>query len=253
MSCIKIKTSKYQTRKGPPYHAKDCKGLVKKGNDKKDYISKPDKKGIYKWVLKNSGLNITHKKMAAEKSYIINDHFRGVFKVFVYPEYIEIFTLKENPEYSKNTDNEDNMYQIDKKVLKTNYTNIFIGDNYLEDKFYGKKGLYAGNSIIIQTGIGKYIYVGPEIYSFETQNDDEIVKYYSPVGSLFIPYHIYAVGKKYTYFMEDRQSIPNELLDLKKDAYGQFYGYTIKDNALKRKINSSKKKFKTKQIHKRTF
>ena len=63
MSCIKIKTSKYQTRKGPPYHAKDCKGLVKKGNDKKDYISKPDKKGIYKWVLKKSGLNITHKKI----------------------------------------------------------------------------------------------------------------------------------------------------------------------------------------------
>ena len=30
MACVEVKTKKYQTRKGPPYHAKDCKGLVKK-------------------------------------------------------------------------------------------------------------------------------------------------------------------------------------------------------------------------------
>jgi len=49
MTCTEVKSSKYQTRKSPPFHASDCKGTRKKGKDG-DYISKADKKGVYKWV-----------------------------------------------------------------------------------------------------------------------------------------------------------------------------------------------------------
>ena len=107
---------------------------------------------------------------------------------------------------------------------------------------------HPGNSILICTGKGKYIYVGDQIYSLETKDGEDIEKYYSPVGNSVVPYP-YAIGTNYTYFMLDRETVPNELLDLKEDAYGQFYGHTVKDEDLQNKIESSKKKFKTKQIH----
>ena len=43
-------TKKYQTRKGPPLKANDCKGLTAKGNDDMNYESVKDKRGIYRWV-----------------------------------------------------------------------------------------------------------------------------------------------------------------------------------------------------------
>lgn len=239
MACIEIKTKKYQTRKGPPYHAKDCKGLIKKGNDKKDYISVPDKKGIYKWIIKENN-NKTKRK--GIKSYKMLDNGSEPFVVDVSPSQIEIYRQT----YQENSDS----YIRDKKVFDTAYKKIFIGDNLLKDKDVAPKGRYPGNSILIQTAPGKYIYSGHEIYSFETKDGEEIKEYYSPVGNSHVPYP-YAVGENYTYFMLDKETVPNELLDLKKDAYGQFYGHTIKDNEMQKKIEESKKKFKTKMIHKR--
>jgi hypothetical protein len=49
-SCIEQKTKKYKSRGSPPYSAMDCKDSSKKGNDGATYISKPDKRGIYRWV-----------------------------------------------------------------------------------------------------------------------------------------------------------------------------------------------------------
>jgi hypothetical protein len=49
-ACIEQKTKKYRSRGSPPYSAMDCKGYSKKGNDGAMYISKPDKRGIYRWV-----------------------------------------------------------------------------------------------------------------------------------------------------------------------------------------------------------
>ena len=53
MPCSEVKAAKYQTRKSPPFHAKDCKNLTKKGKDG-EYVSKPDAKGVYKWVKKSA-------------------------------------------------------------------------------------------------------------------------------------------------------------------------------------------------------
>ena len=49
-ACIEQKTKKYRSRGSPPYSAMDCKDLIKKGNDGATYVSKPDKRGIYRWV-----------------------------------------------------------------------------------------------------------------------------------------------------------------------------------------------------------
>ena len=57
-----------------------------------------------------------------------------------------------------------------------------------------------GNSILLQTGKNKYVYIGDGIRSFTTKNGDVIKKYYSPVGNNEVPYP-YAIGDKYVYIM----------------------------------------------------
>ena len=42
-------TSKYSSRKSPPYPANHCCGQVMVGNDGKSWQSRPDKKGICHW------------------------------------------------------------------------------------------------------------------------------------------------------------------------------------------------------------
>lgn len=243
MTCIKIKTKKYQTRKGPPYHAKDCKGQTKKGNDGKLYVSAVDMRGTYKWVPKDKGPRVTKKK--GVKTYTMLDNGSDPFVADVGTSKVEIYRQKFVEKDGIET------YERDKKVVDTPYKKIFIGDNDLRlNNGVEPKGMYPGNSILIKTGTGKYIYAGDQIYSFETRNGEEIEKYYSPVGNSAVPYP-YAVGENYTYFMLDKETLPNELLDLKKDGYGQFYGHTLENEELRRKIESSKKKFKSKLIHKR--
>jgi hypothetical protein len=48
-SCSPQTQKKYVTRPGPPYPAQECKGQIKLGNDKKEYISKAASNGIYRW------------------------------------------------------------------------------------------------------------------------------------------------------------------------------------------------------------
>ena len=241
--CIQIKTKKYQTRKGPPYHAKDCKGKTKKGNDKKSYVSASDSKGVYQWIPKSKETARLTKKKKGMKTYHILDNGSNTFSVDVSPSHIQVYRLKVT----------DNGNIRDKKIVDTSYIKVFIGDNNLKiGDGVAPKGKYPGNSIFIQIKPGKYIYVGSEIYSFSTWKGENINEYYSLVGNSGVPYP-YAVGEHYTYFMLDKCTLPNELLDLKKDAYGQYYGFTVKDDDRKKKIESSKKKFITKLIHKRNI
>ena len=51
--CIKQTTKKYKTRPGPAFPANMCKGKKKLGNDKKYYLSKKNKKGVYTWKKMN--------------------------------------------------------------------------------------------------------------------------------------------------------------------------------------------------------
>lgn len=47
--CNKINDKKYIERPSPPYHANECKDMIKKGNDNYNYISIRDKNKVYKW------------------------------------------------------------------------------------------------------------------------------------------------------------------------------------------------------------
>lgn len=245
MVCKEVKTKKYQERKAPPYHANDCKGETKKGNDGELYVSSVDSRGVYKWVpakRKSSSVKKVSKK--GVKQYKILDNGSNPFICEISKTKVEVYRQK-----IKEEDGVEDYY-VDKKILEIPYINVFIGDNLLNDKYSEKKGKYKGNSILIEIKKGEYIYVGHEVYKFETHEKEDIKRYYSPVGNSGVPYP-YAVGDNNTYFMLDKKSISNELLDLKKDAYGQFYGLTVKDENKKKAIEKSKKKFKNKLIHKR--
>ena len=52
--CVKSNKQKYQQRKSPPYPAQKCKNKQLKGNDGDTWISKSDKRGIYKWIKLSS-------------------------------------------------------------------------------------------------------------------------------------------------------------------------------------------------------
>jgi hypothetical protein len=49
MSCKILTEQKYKTRPSPPYHADNCRDKIMKGNNGKQFISRPDKNGSYKW------------------------------------------------------------------------------------------------------------------------------------------------------------------------------------------------------------
>jgi hypothetical protein len=49
--CVKINNKKYSERPSPAYPANECRDKVLLGNDGNQYISVPNKAGIYRWVL----------------------------------------------------------------------------------------------------------------------------------------------------------------------------------------------------------
>jgi hypothetical protein len=240
MTCIKIKTKKYQTRNAPAYHAKDCKGKTKKGNNGKLYISLPDKNGVYKWVLKiKSGSKPKFpKKVKGTKTYTIIDNGDKPFVADVTSSQVMVYKQKKvQDEWVRGP-----------QILDITYEKVFIGDNDLGLNG-SPKGKYPGNSLLIKElgPSNTYIHVGKEIYSFQSRDGEEITKYYSPVGNSVSPYP-YAIGENYTYFMLYKQTLPNELLNLKKDGYCQFTGLCVNDKKLKAMIESSKTKFRTKKL-----
>lgn len=287
-SCKKKTEKKYLSRKSPSYSAMDCKGKTMKGTDGL-YQSKPDKNNIYKWIKKSSlelknflkksitiksrknGKTTTTRKViklqpkpvsislelngTPKHKYQIHDNGSRPYVVYDYGDRVEV--LKQ--EY----DDETKKYVIVKKLMDTKYKKIFVGDNDLKLEDYEKKGWGKGNSILLQVGPGKYIYIGDGIREFTTKDGDKIEKYYSPVGNNDVPYP-YAVGKKYTYFMLDNGTVKegpkykyveNENVDLTKDAYSQLYGWSQEKEEIQNKtktlVNSNTKVYSVKVLRKR--
>jgi hypothetical protein len=159
-----------------------------------------------------------------------------------------------------------------KYVFSRYYEKIFIGDDPLDFSGEGYNEDFIGNSILIKMLNGKYMYIGSEIYEFNTEGAgvqktlstegaDEILEFYSYVGNSGVPYP-FAIGKKYTYLFTmnykgignkfgdnipgskiPRVKIPNKLLKKNQDAYTQYY-----ENP---KIRAAEEPFSVKMIVKR--
>lgn len=82
---------------------------------------------------------------------------------------------------------------------------IFIGYSTKNDKVAIISGMhgpqYDGNTILIHLGAYTYLYIGSEIYTFDSVDDHEISSYHSPLDKDMIP-HAYAtdiVGNIYLF------------------------------------------------------
>lgn len=195
MPCTEVKSSKYQTRKSPAFHASDCKGLQKKGKDG-TYVSQADKRGIYKWVKKG-----TQKRKG--KFYDVVDNGIRPYRVYIDGSSISIY--------------KGDAYDI--LIKKISVKKVYLGKG---------KGSAAGNSILLHVSGNKYIYIGHEIYEF--QMEDTVDSYFSLIGNSDVPYPV-LLGTEYAYFMLDRCYVPRTAFSpsMKKsdweDAYQRFYGW----------------------------
>jgi hypothetical protein len=209
MSCKELKTKKYQTRKSPAFSAQACKGLTKKGKDG-TYISKADKRGIYKWIRAGNTLRNTQKvHLRKGKIYDVLDNGARPYRVYVDGSTVSIYIGKQNSDYT---------YDYDKLVRTIKAKEVHVG---------GKKS-QLGNSILIHVSGNNYMYIGHEIYEF--QMEDTVDTYFSIVGNSDVPYPV-LLGTENAYFMLDRCYVPRSEFDPKmtkaewEDAYQRYYGY----------------------------
>jgi hypothetical protein len=215
-ACRQQTAKKYRTRDSPPYSAQDCPNQTKPGRDGVAYVSKPDKRGVYRW-LKAASLK-TRKVKAGPKpkaTYEIHDNGGRPFLVEDHGGKVTV--------YRQEFDEATETYTLGKKVLESPYKKLFVGTDPLKASPYWSPK-FRGNSLLLHVSGAKYMFIGLKIYSFKTLDGDAIRAFYSPVGNSDVPY-AYAIGEKNTYLFLEEVTVPNEDLDPKRDAYSQYYGF----------------------------
>ena len=141
-------------------------------------------------------------KYKRDKFYYTHNNGIRPFCVYVNTNYVDIYKVPEKYKIDYNTKITQSIYSH--KIASLKPLKIFIGISsgatYCD---HGKSKeeilFFTGNSILVQTGKYKYVYIGSEIYEFETQND-HIIKYHSPVCNNDVPYPV-CEGNKNIYFM----------------------------------------------------
>lgn len=202
---------KYKERPSPPLSAQDYPNKIKIGNDGNEYMSLPDKNGIYRWKIYNKKKESSIKP---KKTYLIHDNGGRPFKVDLYPPEVDISAAYEN-DYDED-ENPIYKYEFFKTV---EYEKIFVGKDPS-----GKK-LFDGNSILLELESNdnsyKYMSIGESIYTFKIS--EEIKSYVSEVGNSDVPYP-YALSKNYVYLMVEKVYFPKEWAQ-GEDYYGVYYGH----------------------------
>jgi hypothetical protein len=89
---------------------------------------------------------------------------------------------------------------------------------------YSWQSGWKGNSVLLDLGGGRYMYIGPEIQEFTVARGDTIRAYYSPIGNSDLPYP-FAVGEQNTYLMLEKVMVDNGALDRTIDPYALHYGF----------------------------
>lgn len=149
--------------------------------------------------------------------YEINDNAAFPFVVFDYGG--------GNASIYNNRFNEvTNRGELKGKLMDAKYEQLFLGDNELNDPYW--RVFERGNNILLQTGKGKYLFIGKGILSFSTKNGDTIRKFYSPMGGNYDSFP-YAIGDKYVYLLNDKKCAPVSEFDITKDVIRQYYCYEM--------------------------
>ena len=115
-----------------------------------------------------------------------------------------------------------NRGELKGKLMDVKYEQLFLGDNGTNDPYW--RAFEKGNNILMQTGKGKYLFVGKGILSFSAKNGDTIRRFYSPMGGNYDSFP-YAVGDKYVYLLNEKKCAPIGEFDMTKDVMKQYYCY----------------------------
>ena len=178
-------------------------GKVRKGRDGNKWITKKVSSGSLRWV-KSAGdskpIKISVKKNTVKTNYVkkvkssvVKNSHVGFNKYYTHyngtrPRLVDV-SKKIVRIYQQSDNNDDYTFTKEYKVLK-----VFIGKSPKN----GKK--FDGNTILLQIGKYKYVYISYDIEEFSTP--DDIISYYSPVGNNDVPYPI-AFSKNNTYIFND--------------------------------------------------
>ncbi len=146
-------------------------------------------------------VDVKKKHKGQEHYYILDNGSRPSIvyfsktMVYVYRVPLDVWYVTEEEEEADYTE----------LVFKIRFLKKFIGD----DKRY--PSAYKGNSILVKTGRNTYIFIGSEIYSFQTT--DSIIKYYSYVEEFDMDSYPVALGKDNVYFIARKKYISRDDID----------------------------------------
>ncbi len=113
-----------------------------------------------------------------------------------------------------------NRGELNNKLMDVKYEQMFLGEK--NDPYW--RAYEKGNTILMQTGKGKYLFVGKGILSFSCKNGDTIRRFYSPMGGNYDSFP-HAVGDKYVYLLNEKKCAPISEFDMTKDVMMQYYCY----------------------------
>jgi len=238
MGCDEVKSEKYQTRKSPPYHAGDCKDLTKKGKNG-EYVSKPDAKGIYKWIkagaAKAGAAGKTRK--ASGKFYLIHDNGGRPYKVQISGKTVEIYKGEYVKKANGSIDYNTTTMDYSKLLKRLSAEKVYVGKSSCGTSadLCGKPAI--GNTLLLHLTGKKYMHIGHGITEFTI--DDKVDDYFSLVGNNDVPYPI-LLGTENVYFLLDNAYYPRSAFTAKmskldwEDAYQYYYGF--KDMATGEKV-----------------
>lgn len=171
--------------------------------------------------MKNTKSFVPFDKLSSKnKEYYIHDNGGRPYKVIANQNGINIYSI--SAQSLQENISEDELAIYDKHVMSIK---DFIG---YWSGFDSSTSIMHGNSILVQSNKNNYIYIGPVIYRFKT--DDIIYDYVSPVGNNDVPYPV-AFGNDNVYFFLDNQFIKRNDLETPvivanaEDLYAEFYGY----------------------------
>ncbi len=130
------------------------------------------------------------------------------------------------------------------KLMDVKYEQLFLGET--NDPYW--RAFEKGNNILMQTGKGKYLFVGKGILSFSSMKGDTIRRFYSPMGGNYDSFP-YAVGDKYVYLLNEKKYALMSEFDMTKDVMMQYYCYETDSECKKYKTSGLPMKTMYKPFH----
>lgn len=163
-------------------------------------------------------------KYKNNKKYYILQNGGKPYLVYVGKKNIKIYKNSDKFYVDEEYNYEINMWTYIELIRKYKSLKTFIGyspKNNMTIYSGGHGERFDGNSILIKIKNNKYVYIGPEIFSFKT--DDDIIEYISPVGNSGVPYP-YAIDNKGKYYLLIEGVILNDIPKYNiNDPYEYYY------------------------------